>query len=215
MAFAVYGKHPAKGDFVECGLAGLKPAVESWLDAVLVETRHGLSEEWETVWAAAPPLRFWLGESIWGEPLAGVLIASADKVGRRFPLVILATGADCPPAPVIDASQNWHQSIEVHLQQVQLLDVLAAPADLLTGLAPEAPATLPEGPSDFWAVRPGAEAAALWADVALTDHHRASRRRSYWWCEGDPAGWAQVWAGEGLPSGHVLAWFLRGYQVNA
>ena len=38
MALSVYGKHPAKGDFVEYGLAdGLKPVVEGWLDAVLAE----------------------------------------------------------------------------------------------------------------------------------------------------------------------------------
>jgi hypothetical protein len=98
--------------------------------------------------------------------------------------------------------------------QAKTLETLAAPADLLMGLAPEVPPALPEGPGDFWAVRPGAEVEDLWADVATTDHHRATRRRSYWWLEGGEAGWAQVWAGEGMPSGHVLAWFFRGYQEN-
>ena len=63
-----------------------------------------------------------------------------------------------------------------------------------------------------WAVRPGADISGLWEDVAVTDHHRASHNRSYWWQTGGSH--AQVWAGEGLPSGHVLAWFLRGYAEN-
>lgn len=219
MALAIYGKHPAKGDFLEAGLAGLKPSLEVWLDAVLAETRHGLGERWETVWAAAPSLRFWLGEAIWGEPVAGVLIASADKVGRRFPLLILASGEDCPPAPVLEADQSWHASVEAHLRGVLALEAIAAPAALLDGLMPVVKdvlpaAPMPAGPADFWAVRPGGEVAGLWADVALTDHHRATRSRSYWWREGEDPGWSQLWAGEGLPSGHVLAWFFRGYQEN-
>lgn len=214
MALALYGKHPAKGDFLEVGLGGLKPALEGWLDGVLAEARHGLAEEWEPVWAAAPPLRFWLGPEIWGEPVAGVMIASADKVGRRFPLMILASGADCPPAPVISADQGWHSAVEAHLLQAKALETLGLPVDLLLGLAPDMPPVLPDGPGDFWAVRPGNDVADLWADVAVTDHHRATRRRSYWWLEGGQSAWAQVWAGEGLPSGHVLAWFFRGYQEN-
>ena len=38
MALGVYGKHPAKGDFVEYGLPpDLRAALESWLDQVLAE----------------------------------------------------------------------------------------------------------------------------------------------------------------------------------
>lgn len=305
MALSVYGKHPAKGDFVESGLpAGLKPVVEGWLDAVLAETRHALGDAWEQAWPAAPALRFWLGEAIWGEPVCGVLMTSADRVGRRFPLVIFASGAEAAalPAPAIAPDQIWYDRIEAHLRAALQRD-LALPADLLAGIAPpEAnPDTPAAGPVDFWAVRPGSGVAGLLADIALTDHRRAAMGRSYWWVAGqDPAPepeadqqpepviapepepepdpmpepepapppvetsawdlpdtddspfaapsgpslfaapeaadpdapllethlvilpptpprvlWSQVWAGEGLPSGHVLAWFLRGYDGTA
>ena len=89
----LYGKHPAKGDFLETGLP-VQPALEAWLDGALAEARNGLGDAWETVWATARPLRFWLGPSLWGEPVAGVLATSADKVGRRFPLLIIGLGAE-------------------------------------------------------------------------------------------------------------------------
>jgi type VI secretion system protein ImpM len=304
MALSVYGKHPAKGDFVESGLpAGLRPVVEGWLDAVLAETRHALGDAWEQAWPAAPALRFWLGEAIWGEPVCGVLMTSADRVGRRFPLVIFASGPEAAalPAPAIAPEQVWYDGIEAHLRAVLQKD-LVQPADLLVGVTPPTPnpETPAAGPVDFWAVRPGSGVAGLLADIALTDHRRAAMGRSYWWVAGhdpvpvtklDPAPaaepepepivasepapepqpepetappessawdlpdaddspfaapsgpslfaapeaadpdapvfatpefvpppalprvlWSQVWAGEGLPSGHVLAWFLRGYD---
>ena len=315
MALAVYGKHPAKGDFVEHGVpAGLKPQLESWLDQVLAEARHGLGENWESVWRDARPIRFWLGGAIWGERVCGALMASVDRVGRRFPLVIFAFGADAErlAAPVVAAEHTWFSELEAHLRRVQRAETLVAPADLLSG-APQVPGEPNEpAPDDFWAVRPSEDVSGLWADVGLTDHSRASLGRSYWWVAGDPPLpapvqadepaevpvevavsteaealpespadaveeaalpaqnepaaawevppeddspfasdsntstlfaapeaadplksaeiqplafapppkpvvkqlWSQVWAGNGLPSGHVIAWFLRGYDGN-
>lgn len=301
MALAVYGKHPAKGDFVEQGVpANLRPQLEAWLDQVLAEARHGLGETWESVWRGARPVRFWLGEAIWGERVCGVLVASLDKVGRRFPLVIFAYGEDVP-SPVVAPDQGWYAALEAHLRQVVRVPAFEAPADLLIGVPLVLAGAIAPAPQDFWAVRPGEDAAGLWADVGLVDHSRASLARSYWWAVGDAAlaepdaaepaktpdakccedpelrgavkvepiekpparespqdddspfatgaggpalfappeiavpetapapapvadivpekpaakpAWTQLWAGHGLPSGHVIAWFLRGYDGN-
>jgi type VI secretion system protein ImpM len=312
MGLAVYGKHPAKGDFLEHGLpAGLKPLLEGWLDAVLAEARAVLGAEWDRVWRQAPMLRFWIGDGIWGAPVAGVMAASQDRVGRRFPLVLLTLNGVAPP--VIDPDQRWYDAAAAHLGgQLGLAD-LAGPAALLAG-APE-PLGVDDapGPRAFWAVRPGPEVVGLLADITLTDHRRATETRSYWWVAGmaeaevpavfagepepaepgpevaevaevevvaevvaeplleeavwavsepvlaaepeadaspfdPPAGgyglfqppepgdftepvlpdlpaaplvqaprqlWSQVWAGPGLPSGEVLAWFFRGYAGDA
>ncbi|GAB1478664.1 hypothetical protein MASR2M74_12120 [Paracoccaceae bacterium] len=310
MALGVYGKHPAKGDFIDYGLP---PAVlkrlEVWLDAVLAEARTALGPAWEAVWPAAPRLHFWLGEGIWGEPVAGVMAASRDRVGRRFPLVMLATGGDVPPPPVTAAAQSWHVALSAHLAACMGRSVLDQPAELITDAPwPEAAeGVVAAVPSEFWAVRPGASAAALWEDVALADHRSAAAGRSYWWVAGDDAvaapeaaaepeaasvaqpdiseppeleavaapqaeegpleadawalpdlpedegspfasggglslfaapepglalapveevavpvlaaaeaapRWSQVWAGTGLPSGAILAWFFRGHVGN-
>lgn len=331
MGLAVYGKHPAKGDFVEHGIpAPLRGQLEGWLDAVLADAKHSLGDRWEQVWAEARPLRFWIGAAVWGEPMCGVLIASADRVGRRFPLVIFATGdeAKSRPCPSVDADQGWYQALEAHLLRMQQVKGLTEPAALLLSAPRLDAAAAGDLAADFWAVRPGNEIEGLWGDVAMADHSRASLTRSYWWSKGEdpisellvdgaesvevappepqmeaadvepaegepqaeagddiqdepfehaddsaadvaaagsawdmplaedddspfaaasegmslfaapepvPEGggepfavepgpimaapqalprWSQLWAAEGLPSGHVLAWFLRGYDDN-
>ena len=188
MALGVYGKHPAKGDFID---HGLPPAVlkrlEVWLDSALAEARAALGPAWESVWPAAPRLHFWLGEGIWGEPVAGVMAASRDRVGRRFPLVMLATGGDTPPPPVTAAAQPWHSALSAHLAACLGRQSVDQPAELMAGAPwPEAAegVTAPVAP-EFWAVRPGASAAALWEDVALADHRSAAAGRSYWWVAGE------------------------------
>lgn len=321
MALAVYGKHPAKGDFLEYGIpVALRGQLESWLDAVLAEARHSLADGWEKVWATRRPLRFWLGAAIWGEPVCGVMVPSVDRVGRRFPLVIFATGAEAAaqPCPAVAPEQDWYEALEAHLLRMQQVQTLGEPAALVA-TAPRLMAAVgnDELTADFWAVRQGQDLAGLWTDVALADHSRASLTRSYWWSLGEPVAedsalpeippaselasddlsavadaddvalnplpseesfaaadagadaqtwdlpleaaedspfsdsaagfgmfaapeaagpiteqaqpaavltptaelaappkWSQLWAAEGLPSGHVLAWFLRGYDGN-
>ncbi len=191
MALSVYGKHPAKGDFLDHGVpAALRGALEGWLDAVLAEAQSGLGADWAQVWRDAPMLRFWIGEAVWGMPLAGVMAASQDRVGRRFPLVIFCTGPEAAmlPAPTIGDDAGWYDAMAAHLAAKLGQSELASPADLLTGALP--PAVVdgqPEpGPAAFWAVRPGAALDALFADIALTDHRRAAAGRSYWWVAGEP-----------------------------
>lgn len=313
MALAIYGKHPAKGDFLEAGLPpALRPAIEGWLDAALAAAREVLGPQWPAVWSQAPMLRFWIGEAAFGEVVAGVMAPTQDRVGRRFPLVALATGADAPPPPVA-GDAGWHDAVARHLTDCLGRKGFDHPSALLGGLvAAEGEATAVASP-DFWAVRPGGDAAALWADVAPTDQRHAAAGRSFWWVTGeeptpaaedveapddtgpatpatdegpvppenaspadaeatetpaeeepvwdlppdDPATdaspfgepdgglglfaapepgmaapvadveepaapppgprpplWSQVWAGAGLPSGPVLAWFFRGHAGN-
>lgn len=216
MVLALYGKHPGRGDFLTRGVdPRLQALLEAWADQVLAELREILGPEWEAVWDIGTRLEFWVGEAVWGLPVAGVMQSSRDKVGRRFPLMILAQG-DVPAPPTL-GGDGWHQLASGRLDQC-----LAAPdiGDPLTGLDVESPDAPIDGPH-FWAMRPGADAGGLWADLATNDLRRAVARRSYWWIAGDgetaaalPPRWSQVWAGDGLPSGDVLAWFFRGYRSN-
>lgn len=195
MGIGLYGKHPAKGDFIAAGLSGaLMQRLEVWLDGLLQEARSQLAGDWPGVWANAPQLRFWLGEGIWGQPVAGVMAASCDRVGRRFPLILLAEGAEVPPPPVIDTAQHWYDAAAAWLGDCLSRAELATGAALLESL----PAGLTGSDSgagagpDFWALRDGPEVSGLWADVALADHRRAAAGRSYWWVEGEVAGLAEA-----------------------
>jgi hypothetical protein len=150
-----------------------------------------------------------VGPNLWGEACAGVMQPSADAVGRRYPLIFAGVGEDCPQAPVIIADQGWYGVMEKHL-----LAAMAQESVSLAGLKLPQVSFQPDGPADFWAVHPSADVAELLSDIAVTDHQRALEGRSYFWQPGDGARHSQVWAGAGLPNGHVLAWFLRGYHEN-
>jgi type VI secretion system protein ImpM len=192
MRIGLYGKHPARGDFIDSGIAhNLLHPLERWLDAVLPSVRASLGPGWEQVWDQGPPARpaisFWLGEAIWGEVVAGVMVPSRDRVGRRFPLLILAYGPaeTALPAPVIDSCQDWYAAMAAGLHQALEETDFQSPADLIAGL----PKPLPDkahdpAPTEFWAVRPGVDVAALLADITQTDHRRALTGRSYWWRAG-------------------------------
>ena len=227
MSLALYGKHPGRGDFLAKGVdPRLQAPLEAWLDQALGEMRETLGPEWEDVWDSGACLNFWVGEAIWGLPVAGVMRSSRDKVGRRFPLMALAQ-AEAPPPPTL-GGQEWHIKVAARLAECLLEpDVKDQP---LTGLEVPSPDDPIDGPH-FWAIRPGTDASGLWSDLAANDHRRAAARRSYWWVAGDegfaepatqidtpdpvlPPRWTQVWAGEGLPSGAMLAWFFRGYRSN-
>lgn len=188
MAFGVYGKHPAKGDFLSHGVPpAVQARLEVWLDAALAEARAALGADWQSVWPAAPALHFWLGEGIWGEAVAGLMAPSQDRVGRRFPLVFLATGLDAPPPPITDFGQDWHRALAAHAAMALARPDLDQPADLLSGAPRPDRAEGTIVPPELCAARPGPGVGALWQDMAQPDHRCAAAARSYWWIEGESA----------------------------
>lgn len=79
-----YGKIPATGDFVSRRLTGDFVRVwDRWLAQHLVPL-IGLES-----WPRATALRFLAGPSCFGAS-AGIVVQSADRVGRQFPLSIVA-----------------------------------------------------------------------------------------------------------------------------
>ena len=97
----LFGKLPAHGDFVRRGLP--EPFVEawdSWVQEGLAAAREALGEGFAEAWAAAPAWRFRLPPGACGaEAAAGVVLASEDMVGRRFPLAVATLLSDGEPAP--------------------------------------------------------------------------------------------------------------------
>ncbi|MGE0283219.1 MAG: type VI secretion system-associated protein TagF [Rhizobiaceae bacterium] len=106
-----YGKLPAAGDFVTRRLPhDFVLSWDRWLAqhlAPLIGPDH---------WDYHTPLRFLSGPASFG-PAAGVVAASHDRVGRRFPLSIVAV---LPEARSNLANRNdWFASLEAAAQAAQ------------------------------------------------------------------------------------------------
>jgi type VI secretion system protein ImpM len=87
-----FGKLPARGDFVSAGLPrDFVARWDTWISSTLAEALTAAGDGWLN----APPWRFCLAPGVCGiDAITGVLLASIDKVGRRFPLT-LAWSGDC------------------------------------------------------------------------------------------------------------------------
>lgn len=140
-----FGKVPARGDFLSRRLpANLATAWEQWLQVLTATVREAAGADWPEAWLTAPLWHFALGEAL-APPhgAAGVLVASADRVGRMFPFTVVGP---CDPAAPADpaALAEWAQAVEA-----MVLDALEDgfdPATLdtaLAGLGPPPPVTGP------------------------------------------------------------------------
>lgn len=214
----LFGKHPARGDFLD---SGLSPAViaglERWLDGALAECRSLLNPQWETLWDAAQAdtaargLCFWIGEGLaGGEVLAGVLRPSRDKVGRRYPLLLLLAAPPhaAPLPPLLADPSAWIDPLVTRGQEIARRDAFDSVPDLLSGLdVPAVPqAAALAGASDLVAMRPDGDTARLFADSMEADYRRAAAQRGYWW-QTSPSE-TRLYTAAALPGGQALAWFL-------
>ena len=214
LCIGVLGKHPSYGDFLRAGLTEqTADAVSAWLDQSLAALRDDLGNDWAGFWDAAQDLRFWIGRGVMGRTLVGVLRPSRDRVGRRYPLILMLEGAAVPP-PVMDTEQAIWDSLASHLDAMTPGKGARA---LLDGLAPPAMAedviTASIGPT-IWAHHPEGDLEALLRAAASADAERACLTRSYWWSPGSSDRTA-VWLGcPGLPGMAALAWLLAGVAAD-
>ncbi len=213
----VLGKHPGYGDFVRHGVDdATADALTRWIDATLTEVRDEMKADWADFWDNGQELRFWLGRKVLGQTTIGIFRPSRDRVGRRYPLLLMAQGV-AVEAPVIDRDQRPWDVLSAQMRRMQPGQGAAA---LLRGIdadalfvAPEPDAAHQMGPV-IWAHHPEGNLDALLASAAPVDHGRAATQRSYWWSVAAP-GRAPVWlAHPGLPQGAALAWCIAGVPMD-
>lgn len=106
----IYGKLPTYGDFVRRGLPpSFVQPWDDWLQAGVDAAREALGADFDALWTAAPPWRFYLPAGVCGpEAVVGVLLTSRDAVGRPFPLTLAAPVADDQPLP----DDAWYAALE-------------------------------------------------------------------------------------------------------
>ena len=211
----IMGKHPGYGDFLRWGLSeATVDGLTGWTDGVLPPVRDQLGAAWESFWDGAQCLRFWIGRAVLGKTLAGIIQPSHDRVGRRYPLIVVGEGVALA-APLSESAQRPWEDIEAHMAQMAAGQGAEA---LLAGhtieIDAEDPSMAQIGPT-LWAHHPEGDLDALLRKASEVDPYRARLTRSYWWAPGT-ADRAPVWLGcHGLPDAASLTWLLGGVAAEA
>ena len=114
-----YGKLPSLGDFASRRLeADFIEPWDLWLGEGLQAQRSTFGEGWLDAYLDTPPWRFLLspGAMRGVRPelaFAGVLVPSVDRVGRHFPLTLVASLSRLPElAAEFDALLAWLHRLE-------------------------------------------------------------------------------------------------------
>lgn len=110
-----YGKAPTHGDFLRRRVPDdfLQPWDE-WLQRSIAESRNELAAGWLEVYLTSPIWRFAISRGVCGPSMAlGVLMPSVDRVGRYFPMTLVATGLGDTPLPAIaEGTSAWFEELE-------------------------------------------------------------------------------------------------------
>src|SRR5215470_14234575 len=92
MSVGFYGKLPSHGDFISRSVAdAFIDRWDAWLQAGMAQSRQDLGNDWLDLFLTSPVWRFALERGvIGGNAFAGILLPSVDRVGRYFPLTVVA-----------------------------------------------------------------------------------------------------------------------------
>lgn len=88
----LYGKLPCRGDFLQRRVPqDFIDPWDGWLQQSLHESRARLGEAWLDRYLTGPVWRFALSGGVCGaQAYLGILVPSVDRVGRYFPLTLIA-----------------------------------------------------------------------------------------------------------------------------
>lgn len=98
------GKVPARGDFVQAGLPrDFTDPWHHWQSRVIAGSRALMGDAWLAAFLEAPVWRFVLPPGLCGTRAAvGLIMPSVDKVGRYFPLTLVAL-----PETGMPIAEDW------------------------------------------------------------------------------------------------------------
>jgi type VI secretion system protein ImpM len=87
-----FGKLPSHGDFLRRRTSDAFVGVwDSWLQECIATSRLALGARWLDVYLTSPAWRFVCGPGACGPaPILGIMVPSVDRVGRYFPLTLVA-----------------------------------------------------------------------------------------------------------------------------
>ena len=88
----MFGKLPSHGDFLRRRASdAFVDAWDGWLRECLTESQAALGDRWLDVYLTSPAWRFVCASGVCGPaPVIGLMVPSVDRVGRYFPLTLVA-----------------------------------------------------------------------------------------------------------------------------
>lgn len=92
MNVGLYGKLPSHGDFLRRRTSDAFVDVwDGWLQECMAASRAALGHRWLDVYLTSPAWRFACDAGVCGPaPIMGLMVPSVDRVGRYFPLALVA-----------------------------------------------------------------------------------------------------------------------------
>lgn len=118
MSTGYFGKIPATGDFVSRRLpADFVRAWDRWV------ARHLAPALASDIWPDHVGLNFLSGQAAFG-PMAGIILPSTDRVGRRFPLTVAAP-LDLAAVGLAQSAGHWFAGIGLAARAAQRGEITA------------------------------------------------------------------------------------------
>jgi type VI secretion system protein ImpM len=224
MQCSLYGKLPAKRDFISMGAPrDFLNAWEPWLQGGVAASRNKLGRTWQAAFLTAPIWRFWLGADICGTSVIGAFMSSLDGIGRYFPLTLFAcadANAAIPP-PEFGSQDDWFDTVEAFLMSTldvganfeaisANFDALLPPFQELSKAAAQqlnddTPATATDG-RNF---------CDLFSSIRVRDHAKIYGGSSFWWTIGGDGFAPIAICRKRLPDPYLFSAMLTGDFVEA
>jgi type VI secretion system protein ImpM len=166
----LFGKLPARGDFVRSGLPGsFVTPWDAWLQTVVAASRDQLGAAWLPAWLEAPVWRFCLAPGLCGpDAVLGLMLPSVDRVGRYFPLTLAAVFPADAAAAEGGAADAWLDGAEAAGRAALEQDATQEQVAALLPPLPQ-PGAFPAAGSHWWTEGGPRVAPARWQRAALPD----------------------------------------------
>lgn len=226
-----YGKLPSHGDFLRRRVSDPFVGVwDGWLQECLAASRAELGERWLDIYLTSPAWRFACAPGACGaKAVLGVMVPSVDRVGRYFPLTLVAelpvdasplVGSAMRAEPFFSAAEQLLiDTLESDVIDVDRFDAeLVRLADRLESmpLAPalvlESAAAVLQNPAEGWQIpisSPGEIGTTF--DQILSQHMAdLYEPMVLWWTDGSARVQPSCLVGKGLPHPDSFSAMLDG-----
>jgi type VI secretion system protein ImpM len=231
MQCSLYGKVPAKRDFIAIGAPReFLNAWEPWLQGAISASRAALGDQWQPAFLTAPIWRFWLGADICGRSVIGAFMSSLDGIGRYFPLTLFACADDkaAIPPPELAAQDDWFDAAEAFLMatldhdanfETMTADLSTLPSPLQE--LPKVPAQGGGGDGDGPQALPqpllhvllparGQSFSEVFSSIRVRDYAKIYSGSTFWWTIGGEGIAPIAFSGKGMPDPFLFAAMLTG-----